>query len=171
ARDGSRGPPGPIRHLPATRARVAASAQGCDRHIAKPPDGAGAPDGRANVPGICRGRRRSRCVSAFAEARAFDRASARGTSSGERRYGGWAWERVRARGGGGGPGRGVGRRARCVGSASVGGTWHNVGSTRRGDGGRRAGDDERDPVFAEATTTSGSGQAPTKGSGRCSYIV
>ncbi|KAI5821747.1 hypothetical protein K523DRAFT_359000 [Schizophyllum commune Tattone D] len=52
-------------------------------------------------------------------------------------------------------------RAEAAGCArdapGAGAAWARAatsGSARRGDGGRRAGDDERDPAFAEATTTS-----------------
>ncbi|KAL1670873.1 hypothetical protein EV122DRAFT_285673 [Schizophyllum commune] len=54
----------------------------------------------------------------------------------------------------------VAGRAEVAGGArdasGAGAAWARAatsGSVRRGDGGRRAGDDERDPAFAEATTT------------------
>ena len=65
-----------------------------------------------------------------------------------------AWERARARGGAAGRVDRSGGARDTSGSRAARPRATTSGSTRRGDGGRRAGDDERDPAFAEATTTS-----------------
>ncbi|KAL1727122.1 hypothetical protein EV714DRAFT_275960 [Schizophyllum commune] len=136
----------PARHLPATRARVAASTQAAIWRVAELPDDAGAPDERANVPGICRGR------AARRPARRCARHEARRTASdGTTGKRGNALERG-AEVSGRAEVSGGARDASGARASAARGTMS--GSARRGDGGRRAGDDEREPASAEATSTS-----------------
>ncbi|KAI5821595.1 hypothetical protein K523DRAFT_359192 [Schizophyllum commune Tattone D] len=90
----------------------------------------------------------------------------RGASFGERRHGeGAVGTRPSARwtdGAGGARDASRARAARPRGTTS-GSTHHGDGGQRAGDGGQSASDDEREPAFADATTTASSRPGPYEG--------